>query len=189
MSKRWYQPSPHNHLPDVPWLAPDVITHLENLIQPDWEIVEHGSGGSTVWFASRCKSVTAFESNAEWQKVVSASLPDNAKVLGTGGFAQKLQCDLLLIDGEPVETRADWLRLAPDVVKPGGWVVLDNANRPEYAVERKHLQAYAAEFETFDRNEGGTMYLVTEFYRLPDVEGIHIPYAEDKRKKKKKGSK
>jgi predicted O-methyltransferase YrrM len=96
---------------------------------------------------------------------------------------QAQQFDLLLIDGEPVEDRAEWLKAAPTTVKPGGWVVLDNANRPEYEKERKHLQTYAAEFETFNGNEGGTLYLVTEFYKMPSPAEEEKP--KPKRRKKK----
>jgi predicted O-methyltransferase YrrM len=176
MPKLWYQPRRSGEqLQAVPWLAPKVIQHLENLIQPDWEVIEHGSGGSTLWFAERCSSVTAFEHDPDWQAIVKRQAPENVNVV-SGSTATKLQTitvemltgfDLCLIDGEPVGDRAKWLKAAPTLVKPGGWVVLDNANRPEYEAERKHMQAYADHVETIDANEGGTMFLVTEFYRMP----------------------
>ncbi len=74
--------------------------------------------------------------------------------------------DLLFIDGEPVENRAAWLCGAFALVKPGGVVVLDNANRPEYQKERAFTQANCKSFETVDGNSPGTKYLVTEFYTL-----------------------
>jgi predicted O-methyltransferase YrrM len=169
---RWWQPSPSREIKPVPWLSPDVIQHLENLIQPDWEIIEHGSGGSTLWFAERCKSVMAFEGDPDWEQQVEKLVsPQKAAVVS--GFPNPQigpQYDLCLIDGEPVEDRARWIGAAPNLVRPGGWVVLDNANRPEYKAERKHLQEIAAEFQTFDGNEMGTLYLVTEFYHMPEAE-------------------
>jgi predicted O-methyltransferase YrrM len=170
---RWWQPSPSKEIKPVPWLSPEVIRHLDNLIQPDWEIIEHGSGGSTLWFAQKCKRVIACEHDANWRRTIQEKAPENVIVMGAripekekpgGAF------DLLLIDGEPVQNRAEWIQWSSYLVKPGGWVVLDNANRPEYAQERRHLQEIAAEFQTFDGNEMGTLYLVTEFYHMPEAE-------------------
>jgi predicted O-methyltransferase YrrM len=184
---KWYQPSPRNKLQPIPWLHPDVIAHLESLIQPDWEIIEHGSGGSTLWFAQRCKSVTAFESDPDWQEIVRKQAPENAKVLSVGSFLPSFHhFDMILIDGVPVEKRAEWIRIAPQLVKLGGWVVLDNCNRPEYAREREALQKIAAEVLTINGNEGQTQYLMTEFYRMP--EAAQEQPQKPKRKGKKKAS-
>jgi predicted O-methyltransferase YrrM len=183
---KWWQPSPpSSEIKPVPWLSPAVIQHLENLVQPDWDIIEHGSGGSTLWFAARVKSVKSVERDADWRAIVQSKAPENVKVYGETYPADFSDCDMLLIDGEPVELRADWIRSAPQIVRPGGWVVLDNANRPEYAKERLHLQAYAAEFQTFDGNEGGTKYLVTEFFRMPEAV-IEQPKKETKRARRSK---
>jgi predicted O-methyltransferase YrrM len=173
MSKLWYVARKPEELEAIPWLAPKVVQYLENLIKPDWEIIEHGSGGSTLWFAQRAKCVTAYERDPDWLIEIQKRAPGNTQVLGVMGHFVPLAylCDLLLIDGEPVGVRADWIRAAPELVRPGGWVVLDNANRPEYAKERKHLQTYAVEVVTFDVNEGGTQYLVTEFYWMPEKGG------------------
>jgi predicted O-methyltransferase YrrM len=170
MSKLWYVARKPEELEATPWLAPKVVQYLENLIKPDWEIIEHGSGGSTLWFAQRAKCVRAFENNRKWREIVAKQAPTNAVVSDLPrGVAMGLpKVDMLLIDGEPVEDRRWWIEFSIEIVHPGGWVVLDNANRPEYTKERKHLQTYAAEVVTFDVNEGGTQYLVTEFYRMPE---------------------
>jgi predicted O-methyltransferase YrrM len=187
---KWWQPSPSKEIKPVPWLAPAVIQHLENLVQPDWEVVEHGSGGSTLWFAAHCKSVTAFEHKPEWQQIVRDHAPENAKILSVGAFVPHFhKFDLLLIDGEPVGKRAEWLKLAPQIVKPGGWVVLDNANRPEYAAERAEIEKIAAEYQRFNSNEGGTLYLVTDFYRMPEAVAEQSVEEKPKPKRRKKASK
>jgi len=171
MIKKWYHPSKPGELQAIPWLAPKVIAYLEKLMQPDWEIIEHGSGGSTLWFAERVRWVAAYEGNSEWREVVKGKLDgrDNFYLYTYPPIPSLHKgFDLLLIDGEPVEHRRRWIQAAPQIVKPGGWVVLDNANRPEYAKERKHLQTHATEIATFECNEGGTEYLVTEFYKMPE---------------------
>jgi hypothetical protein len=190
---KWWQPSPSKEVKPVPWLAPAVIQHLENLVQPDWDIIEHGSGGSTLWFAAHCKHVTAFEDKPEWREIVAKVAPENA-VIHLDPMADVIirtgtKVDLLLIDGEPVEQRVVWLKAAPQIVKPGGWVVLDNANRPEYAKERLHLTTYAAEYVVFNGNEGGTLYLVTEFFRMPEAVTEQPVEEKPKPKRRKKASK
>jgi predicted O-methyltransferase YrrM len=189
MPTKWYQPSPRNKLQPIPWLHPDVIAHLESLIQPDWDIIEHGSGGSTLWFAQRCKSVTAFESDPDWEAIVKKQAPENVRVVSQGTYRgivapDAIEYDFLLIDGEPVKERCQWIEAAPQLVRPGGWVVLDNCNRPEYTREREALQKIAAEFLTINGNEGQTQYLMTEFYRMPEAEQPQKP----KRKSKKKAN-
>jgi predicted O-methyltransferase YrrM len=166
--RKWYQPLEHGEtLQPIPWLHPKVIQYLENLIQPTWEICEHGSGGSTLWFAQRCKCVTAYEEKPKWQALMRELAPENAKVYSVGSFLpHEAKYDLLLIDGEPIEKRADWLAIAPVIVKRGGWVVLDNANWDFFDKAKGFLFEYADLIERFDGNEGGTQHLVTEFYRL-----------------------
>jgi predicted O-methyltransferase YrrM len=182
---RWWQPSPAGELKPIPWLAPLVIEYLNNLIQPDWEIIEHGSGGSTLWFAERAQSVISFESENKWREIVKEKAPENAIILSSSpfGFNHDVvlnKCDLLLIDGEPVAFRREWIKEAVNIVRPGGWIVLDNANRPEYKAEREALGKVAELVERFDNNEGSTQYLVTEFYRLP------LPEAERPKPKRRK---
>lgn len=174
---KWWQPSPKSAaLKPVPWLAPAVIAYLEGIVQPDFEVLEHGSGGSTLWFAAKCRHVTAYENDPDWQKVVKDHAPENVGVFSDiltppkPDEAFEKFFDLLLIDGIPVEKRRQWLTAAPQLVKPGGWIVLDNANRPEYAAEREALKQHADLVQSFDSNEGGTLYLVTDFYRVKGAE-------------------
>lgn len=166
MSK-WFQPRKPNEITPLPWLAPEAISYLENIIQPDWEVIEHGSGGSTLWFAQRCRHVTAYESDPDWLDVVKKNAPENVKLVSLGELAGIGLYDLVLIDGEPVKLRAGWLIAAQQIIKPGGWVVLDNANRPEYKAEREGLAEYADLVHTVDSNSAtGCTYLTTEFWRM-----------------------
>jgi hypothetical protein len=169
-------------LQPLPWLAPDVIEYLESLLTPDMRVIEHGSGGSTLWFAARVKSVTSIEASAGWRPIITERAPTNAIIIdgsGPGNAPRRSghsKYDLLLIDGEPLEVRADWLDEAAKLVTPGGWVVLDNANRPEYAYSRSAFAERAELVRRFDGNVPGSLYLVTEFFRLPEKgEHAHRP--------------
>jgi hypothetical protein len=54
----------------LPWLSFGAIRFLEKFLRPNMQIFEYGSGGSTVFFASRCQSIVSVEDNAEWAKRV-----------------------------------------------------------------------------------------------------------------------
>jgi predicted O-methyltransferase YrrM len=158
---KWYHPS--RTLPDKPWLHPDAIAYLESILQPDFRVCEFGGGGSTMWLSKRVKHVTTCEPDEEWFSILLTSVPDNVGVFFTGEpYVDDF--DLVFIDGEPVERRARWIQYAPLISNT--WIVLDNANRPEYAKEREGLKEYAELIETINSNEPGTLYLVTEFWRV-----------------------
>lgn len=50
----------------LPWMTYDAIDFLSAICKPDMNIFEWGSGGSTLFFASRCKQVTTIEHDSEW---------------------------------------------------------------------------------------------------------------------------
>jgi hypothetical protein len=162
----WWKPSPPNEVMPIPWLSPDAIAFLASILEPEFSVIEHGSGGSTLWFAQRVKLVRAYESDPDWQMVVKAQAPANVSFTGK----RRRDYDLLLIDGEPVQDRSKWITEAPRIVRNGGWVVLDNANRPEYAAEHEGLKQFAELIQTVDGNIQNnfihTSYLVTEFWRM-----------------------
>lgn len=162
---RWWQNSQPGEVREIPFLAPQVIEHLEGLLNPEWRILEHGSGGSTLWFSERCSEVIAVENNELWRSFLLERNCSNVSI-APALPANVFGFDLMLIDGEPVGVRAEYLKRAYDLVRPGGYVVLDNANRPEYEKERAWMQENCESYQTFNCNESGTKYLVTEFYKL-----------------------
>lgn len=58
--------------PGIPWLEYRAVRHLNTLLQPDWVMIEFGSGMSTVWFAKRVKHVYSIEDDAPWYDRVRA---------------------------------------------------------------------------------------------------------------------
>jgi predicted O-methyltransferase YrrM len=165
MPSLWYLPTTPVSLSPTPWLSPKATAYLESILRPEFDVIEFGSGGSTLWMAPRVSSVLSYEHNAKWMEAVRRKAPGNVTVLQSGGPNGAGPYDLIFIDGDPVAERAEWIRKAPDMLKPGGWIVLDNANRPEYRGERERLLASADLVESFDGNMGNTEFLVTEFYQ------------------------
>lgn len=166
MPNPWYVPTPAARVKPYPWLSPEATAFLESLLSPDMTVLEHGSGGSTLWFSERVKHVTAMEHNQTWYETLLKRAPQNVTLVLGRGVLYIEPVDLLFIDGEPVEDRREWLEAVVKLVKPGGYVVLDNANRPEYARARDGLLSIAKHLLTIDGNTGGSIHLVTEFYQL-----------------------
>ena len=138
----------------APWLPENAIALLDQLIQPDWNIVETGSGASTFWLAERAARVISFEHNPAWGQAVSDQAAEkklnNITIFMDANYPKtginkhlKLfaggEVDLALIDGRG---RVRSINTVSAFIKPGGWIVLDNANRPRY--EKAH-QILAAE--------------------------------------------
>jgi protein-L-isoaspartate O-methyltransferase len=132
----WYQ-ALH---PDAPWLTEAAIRMLESKLAPEMTAFEWGSGRSTVYLAQRVTRVVSVEHDPQWFDAISAQLRQrelgNVEYhlidLSAGATAycdvikksQRNLFDIVLVDGqfrdECVAAAVDWLR-------PGGWLVVDNA--------------------------------------------------------------
>ncbi len=168
MSGEWWKRSKPEEMTARPWLHPEVTRYLEKLVRPEYRVLEHGSGGSTLWLAARAEHVISVEADFEWYQAVNSLAPANVTLMFCQNFPHLVGAfDLVLIDGEPVEQRIAYIEAVRRLVKPGGWVVLDNANRPEYAEQREQMLCDGVEYwVTFNMNMPGTKFLVTEFYKL-----------------------
>lgn len=163
----WFRDSKPQDIKPRLWLSDAAIAFLTGVIKPSFDVLEHGGGGSTLWFSGRVKSVRTYENNPEWATAITSHNKNNVTVFN-GSIENDVEtvkpCDLLLIDGEPLKDRETWIYAVPYLVKKRGWVVLDNANRPDYADARAWI-GEIAELKYTSPLEGS--FLVTEFYRIP----------------------
>ena len=51
---------------EVPWFVPESIHFLDELLTKDMSVLEFGSGGSTIFFSRRVKSVVSYENFPVW---------------------------------------------------------------------------------------------------------------------------
>jgi predicted O-methyltransferase YrrM len=136
--------------PEKPWRGFSAVRCIDHLIQPHWRVLEFGSGMSTVWFARRVSRIVSIETNAEWHKRVKALLVRrglservDARLVPRSleGVSATLSrdFDFALVDGETSRDVAAALAVA--MVKPGGYVYLDNSDGlwAEHRVARREL--------------------------------------------------
>ncbi len=133
--------------PQVPWLAPAAIEFLEGYLKPADEMLEFGSGRSTLWFAHRLHHITSVEHNPDWyvkietrikeegiSKVTyylhprqdeSVTAADSNYVKVTRSLSPS-SLDVVLVDGI---YRAQCVLQSLSLLKNGGILVIDNVNR------------------------------------------------------------
>jgi hypothetical protein len=162
----WWEPRSPDEVEKTPRLHRDAIIYFDEILRPEFSVLEHGSGGSTLWLAERVAHVVTIEHSLEWSLKIRELAPTNVTILATipdpGSFY-----DVFFIDGERAK-RGPCLLAARGLVKPGGWVVLDNSNRPEYAAERAEFAKCAHLVKRYDRNVEISKYFVTEFWRCQE---------------------
>ncbi len=185
--KDWHwHARPAGHTPDKtgepwePWLTREAIEILDRTIFPKTKLFEFGAGGSTIWYAERCLFVDSIEHDPAWLRFVTSAIvhykirnacvfygsSDNnyahyldfaAEILGRDG--QKFgPYDVVVVDGR---CRVKSVRIAAPHVRPGGRIVLDNAERPYYAPVREILKGW----EVRETSNG---LWRTDIYRKPE---------------------
>lgn len=135
---------------ELPWFSYAAIDFLESFLEPHMAVCEYGSGGSTVFFARRVKSVFSIEDNAEWFKLVSQRLKEKElsnvsmqlhpfDFKNPVGFEHSSylhaipdqRFDVIVVDGSE-----EWTRIRPICfakaearVKTGGIIIVDDSWR------------------------------------------------------------
>jgi hypothetical protein len=133
--------------PERPWIVPATIGWLRRRIRSDWSILELGSGRSTVWFARRAAEVISLEDNEYWfprtrERLERAGLTNvDLRLRPVEDFPREVASlpdasfDLVVVDflEAPAVTRIDAIKPAMKKVVAGGYLLLDDSDRPGYA--------------------------------------------------------
>lgn len=138
--------------PDAPWWSMNSITPIEKLLKPEFIGFEFGAGRSSIWLARRVAKLVSLETAPEWHEKILAQA---AKL----GITHKLDIILQLMGTHMTTTpeqrhayltqidqfphhhfdfilvdawfRPETFERAFAFVKPGGYVILDNADRED----------------------------------------------------------
>lgn len=132
----------------IPWLTPPAVLRLASIIEgKNYRTVEFGTGGSTIFFAKRCREVISFDSNANYVKEVRKKLTelglDNVQhrlvtdresyFKSIGELSGTFDCALIDTKFSDCLTRSEIGRAIVDRVT--NIVVLDNYSYPGHTVE------------------------------------------------------
>ncbi|HAS81814.1 MAG TPA: hypothetical protein DCS43_03855 [Verrucomicrobia bacterium] len=120
----------------LPWYTYPAIAFLRQFALGDCSVFEWGCGNSSLFYAARCRSVRSIDIAAQWVERVRQNAPDNLAIhhrpvaefpACIGEFGESY--DIIVIDAE---RRLDCARESVKYIKPGGLIIVDNAdNSPE----------------------------------------------------------
>ena len=133
----------------LPWMPYSTILKLNCIIKRDFDILETGSGGSSLFYLHRCNNLTSLEHDKKWLKELEKNIsltsfkkrwtvvlkPLNGKSKNESPYLQFLRqqenesFDLISVDGR---LRSESLKIVSHKVKKGGYLLLDNSDRNEY---------------------------------------------------------
>lgn len=156
-----------------PWLTLGAILSLEKILRDSkgqFNILEFGSGGSTVFFEDKCKSLLSFEDKKEWYLKVKSKIKNPnvtikyLKFLTLLNRVQQLpdnHYNIVLLDafsgGNCYVKRKELLPKIVCKVKKGGWLIVDNYeafNSSLYAEEEWDIYT----FDMFHYSGRGTRF-------------------------------
>ncbi len=134
----YYGLSGNDYYPLFNW---DTIQFLNSTLTKKMELLELGSGASTIWFAERVKHVTSFEELDPWYYVLMDVIEEkglkNIKVYLDHRYPRatiksfKKQFDVVLLDGGGKVGRNFCMKSAYQNVKPNGYLVVDDTHKTE----------------------------------------------------------
>lgn len=147
LSDRLFKLSPMKA--SLPWMPYSTILKLHSVIRKDFNILETGCGGSSLFFLQRCKTLTSLEHDKKWilELENKISFPNyknrwslvlrdlTTEAINQSPYLDYIKnqkeeaFDLISIDGR---LRSESLKIASSKVKRGGFILLDNSDRHQY---------------------------------------------------------
>jgi predicted O-methyltransferase YrrM len=131
--------------PSAPWITREACAYLGAWLRPEHVGIEWGSGRSTLWFARRVSRLISIEHDPQWHRLVTAGLDASGAThvanylialerLSAAGRPSYVEApcgeiklaDFALVDGQ---YRDQCARLAMELLRPGGLLIIDNAEQ------------------------------------------------------------
>lgn len=70
----WVDPKETSIVHECPWMVPEAVMFMNKRLKNDWKVLEVGSGGSTFFFARRCKKVLAIENFYPYYETIQQAI-------------------------------------------------------------------------------------------------------------------
>lgn len=117
---------------EIPMWSYGLIEYLMSQDLSWADVLEIGTGSSTIFLAKRVKTVTAVETDADWAKKLKDRQLENVETVlierdalskTLGGMERGF--DIICID--PAGSRLECAKAVSRLLKPGGFIILDNS--------------------------------------------------------------
>lgn len=134
----------------IPWYTYPAIEQLSKWDFTDCEVLEYGSGNSTLWWLQHAKTVTSIENSREWHDYAVSQVGDRARLM------------LCPVDmDKDVETEIDRYVACVDELGSFDVIIIDGVNKPgvRQACARRSL----------DHLRGGGLFVVDNSDWLPET--------------------
>ena len=119
----------HNPLP---WYTYPAIEYIKQFDFSNLEVFEYGSGNSTIFWSQLAIKIVSIENNPQWYKTVAEKVARNVElklIENKDYYIEELEkydkFDIIIIDGS---YRHECAKVAVKKLKPGGIILLDNAD-------------------------------------------------------------
>jgi predicted O-methyltransferase YrrM len=140
----------------TPWIVPAAVDFLARNITSDWHIFEFGSGFSTIWLSQRAGRVVSIEHNEQWFRHVREQITRRKltncelSLVPLDRFAEQFgrredqSFDLIYVDADEREEgeRLAHVAVAVSKLKHGGYLLLDDSDRPGYRQADEMLKGW-----------------------------------------------
>ncbi|MBC8756380.1 FkbM family methyltransferase [Kordia sp. YSTF-M3] len=130
----------------LPWFTYASIHFITQKLNTSFTVFEFGSGNSTLWFASKVKSVFSVEHDADFYAHKRNELKSfeniQCELIPLGeGYSDKIldfdnAFDIIVIDGRE---RVNCAKNSIKALKKDGIIIWDNSDRDEYAEGYDHF--------------------------------------------------
>jgi hypothetical protein len=126
-------------LKPIPWFTYSAIDFLKDKLNSNLNILEFGSGNSTLFIAERAKKVISFEHSRDWYQKILKKIPANADLTITSSLSSKdylrplieeLRFDVIIVDGL---FRNECITASLKYLSEVGIIILDDSERTDYA--------------------------------------------------------
>jgi len=164
----------------LPWMNYAAIDFLKKRLHADIRLFEWGSGYSTLFFASRVKSIVSVEYNEHWFNLIKQQVPSNVEVryrpLDSGHYVSDITTNnetyhLIVIDGRE---RVKCFAACLEKLHETGVILLDDSDRNDY--QAAFALASAQGFRHIDfiglKPRSHKQHQTTVFYKTGNCMGI-----------------
>lgn len=169
----------------IPMMSYALIEYLMGLDLSGFSLLELGGGHSTEFWSQRVKSVTTFETDADWARILAAHdfpnvevLPTSAERIADDMGALGKRFDAVIVDASASRYRCAKSALA--VLNEGGFILLDNADwYPNTTALLRDADLIQVDFPDFRPlrwyRSATSLFLHRKFRALPRFERLPQP--------------